>query len=165
MVAIGWWTVGPLPAPDQPPLLDWQREIPFFHILAVNLAVGLLLLVGGLSLGVITLTTLVVNGFTWGFFYARFAAQMGSRRALLLLAPHGVIELAALLLLAAAGFRLAVVTATTLGRSGRYTASLGLEARRLAWTVAIGIALVVLGAAVESYGTAPLAYWLETNFF
>ncbi len=81
---------------------------------------ALVVIILGYSLGLVPFFFLVVNGLIIGLVVASFSGIVGSWTVVLALLPHGIIELPALLLAAALGFRVgAAVLNRILGREGR----------------------------------------------
>lgn len=111
-------------------------------------------LVGGF--GVITLGILAFNGVTLGVaVYAGLAAGLAPGRILVLIAPHGVVEIPALLLAGAVGFFLARrTTAWALDRREEIVSAA--EERRFYAALVLVYLGIVVAAAIETHLTPGL---------
>jgi uncharacterized membrane protein SpoIIM required for sporulation len=67
-------------------------EFSFLYILKTNSGVFLILLLGFLSVGLLNIFTIFINGFIVGLAFNEFSSQFGLLKALLAFLPHGIIE-------------------------------------------------------------------------
>lgn len=124
-------------------------------ILLNNTRAAVVLVLGALSLGVVTALVLLFNGILVGYVAGLAAAERGVGVVLLAILPHGVIELPAIFVAGAVAFR--VVHVTALRVIGRREAVLGMDGWRRAG-ILLGTAwlALVVAAIVEFYVTKPL---------
>ncbi|WP_324661556.1 stage II sporulation protein M [Haloarcula sediminis] len=125
--------------------------------LAVNNLVAMLALaLGAVSLGLVTVFGLVLNGLLIGAVVGIAVQQVDPLVVAMLILPHGVLEIPALLVASAVGLRFARLTV-------RYIR--GLEERLLTrrdlreagWLLAISALLIVVAAYIEANVTIELA--------
>ncbi len=67
-------------------------EFSFGYILKTNSGVFLILLMGVLSVGILNIFTIFINGFIVGLAFNEFSSQFGLLKALLAFLPHGILE-------------------------------------------------------------------------
>lgn len=116
----------------------------------------LLVIIAGPLVGVLPLVFLLINGYVLGIvFYATFQTK-GFWSFLLAIAPHGVLELPAVLLGTAIGLKLGTrAIARFIKKDG---SDLSAElARGLRFFVAVIIPLLTISALIEAFVTATLA--------
>lgn len=132
------------------------RERTTWWFVAHNGAIGLRMAGGVLLGGLPTLYLLLFNGGVVGATAADAAQHLGTPRALALFLPHGVVELPAIWLFGALGFRwLHAVWLVAGGRSdGRLLPSLVLET---VGGLTLGFGLLTVAGFVEAEVTVPLA--------
>ncbi|MDS0281293.1 stage II sporulation protein M [Haloarcula onubensis] len=125
--------------------------------LAVNNLVAMLALsLGAVSLGLVTVLGLVVNGLLIGAVVGIAVQQVDPLVVAMLVVPHGILEIPALLVASAVGLRFARLTV-------RYIR--GLEAdlvtrrdlREAGWLLAVSALLIVVAAYIEANLTLELA--------
>jgi len=130
----------------------------FFLALGIFVNNGLktfLVIVLGFLCGVVPVVFVVANGFAIGFLLHLSSESTGLSGTLLAIAPHGVFELAGVLLGASIGLMLGTRAISRL--FGRSEFKLGVELRqglRFFWTVIVP--LLLLGAFVEAFVTSAL---------
>jgi len=121
-----------------------------------NLTAMLVLLLGAVSIGLVTLLGLVVNGLLIGAVVGIAVQQVDPLVVAMLIVPHGVLEIPALLIASAIGLRFA-------RRTVRYIRGLepDLVTRRdlceAGWLVAVAAVLIVVAAYIEANVTLELA--------
>lgn len=121
-----------------------------------NATLALLAALGALTFGLYTVWTLGYNGFALGGVVADAAGTLGPVETLVLLVPHGVVELPAVWLAGAVAFRWThVLWAVADGRS-RAVPFPKVVLRSLA-AVALVLLLLAVAAVIEALVTAPLA--------
>lgn len=135
---------------------DPVADVDAVALFARNTRVGLFLVGGAVLFGLPTVVVLAWNGFVFGAAMADATGTLGPLRAVLLVAPHGVVELPALWLAAAVGlrwihllWRLASGTEFATGVPQAVVDSLA------AGLLAVG--LLAVAAVVEAFVTLPLA--------
>ena len=82
---------------------DVELNVCFNKILLNNLKVILLLVLGSITFGASTFTNLIMNGFYFG---AMMAFAEDSLIVVLLVIPHGIFEIPAIIIAGAAGFKI-----------------------------------------------------------
>lgn len=145
-----------------------QFEI-FLTILLNNARAFVVFVLGAASLGAFTLLVLAFNGFLIGYVVVQAAAARGVLFVVLGIGPHGILELPALFVGAAVGFRLVVRTLLRLAGplldhpavpdrlpDGRASVMSRAEWRRTGLVVVTGLLVLAVAAAVEAYVTAGL---------
>ena len=136
---------------------DWQL---FGFILRRNLTVFVMLLLGVVSAGLVTVVVLLGNGLAIGQLIG-FAGASGMSRVDVahLLLPHGVLEMGALCVAGAVGlqgFRLAIKTSTLDRRSFR--------SLRLGVVLVFGLGALATAAGVEAFVTVEIAESLRRKW-
>jgi len=81
----------------------------FFYILFNNVMASILILVSGVLIGIVLVFAVGSNGFVLGVLYRNAAEVTGYSKAGLMLLPHGVFEIPALLISASYGLWLGVM--------------------------------------------------------
>lgn len=145
-----------------------QFEV-FLTILLNNARAFLVFVLGAASLGAFTLLGLAFNGVLIGYVVAQAVATRGILFVLVGIGPHGIVELPALFVGAAVGFRLVVRTLLRLSGpvlahpetpgwlpSARDSVMSRAEWRRTGLVVATGLLALLVAAFVEAYVTAGL---------
>ena len=124
-------------------------DLTVLGLFAHNAAIAVRSALGLLTLGVYTTHVQVINGFVIGAAWADAAAALGWGRATLSLAPHGALEIPALWLSGAVGFRwLYTVWAIATGDRDRMPAPrLALESLLV---TALVLCLLALAAVLEA---------------
>lgn len=144
------------PAETSGELLD--TSFLFVPVLVNNLSAGALLVLGGWTLGILTVLGILWSGFVWGLFFGACQRSAGTAVALALGLPHGLVEIAWIALLGALGLETAHGLWTSL-RTGSLTPVFAPLRRLSFWrTVTASAALIVLGALVEAFLTARIAH-------
>lgn len=134
--------------------------VPFGHILVNNIGVGVFLLLGCFTGGLVTCCALVFNGYVWGSYLAGASRVAGAFRSVLLVLPHGVFEVPGILCLGAAGFLATEIVAAFVGVLPAGSVELRRwRSRVLHRQVSFGLALLVCGSCVEAWVTP----WLITR--
>jgi uncharacterized membrane protein SpoIIM required for sporulation len=129
-------------------------------LLGNNTELFSLLVVGALTLGILTAVGLLVQGIVAGYFLAVSAGQYGTGLLTVAVVPHGVPMFAAFVLAAAISFRLVVCT---LGRLvGARTQTLGTDEWRQAGLLLACAWLVLLASALIE---AHVTFWLTETLF
>ena len=125
--------------------------------LAVNNLVAMLaLLLGAVSLGLVTLFGLVLNGLVIGVVIGIAVQQVDPLVVAMLLVPHGVLEIPALLVASAVGLRFARLTVRYI-RGLEATLLTRRDLREAGWLVAVSALFIVVGAYIEANLTLELA--------
>jgi len=152
--AAGIWSAGFL-AGFSPDLSSWKPACPvagvadptFAGILSTNSRVLLGCFMGLATSGISAAGTLFLNGIYCGLQWQGTAGEIGKVRLLTLLLPHGVFELTGFVLAGAVGLGGIPLAGRLLGKSR----PVPIPALAHALNAALAIALVSLGAAVESF--------------
>lgn len=158
-IAVAEW-ISAMPAESTPPVVahsppgaapaGWEL---FAFILRRNMTVFLMLLLGVLSAGLVTIVVLLGNGLAVGQLigFAR-ASGMSHADVAYLLLPHGVLELGALCVAGAVGLR-GIGLAFGLSAIDRSA----FESLRLGTVLAFGLVALAAAAAVEAFVTVEIA--------
>ena len=135
---------------------DWEL---FAFILRRNMTVYVMLLLGVVSAGLVTIVILLGNGIAVGQLigFAR-ASGVSELEVANLLLPHGVLELGALCVAGAAGLR-GVSLAFGISRLDRRS----LKSLRLGTVLAFGLGALTAAAAIEAFVTAEIAESMRTT--
>ncbi|RLG61263.1 hypothetical protein DRN86_00290 [Candidatus Geothermarchaeota archaeon] len=100
--------------------LKGLNEIEMFLVVFLNNSIkGLLNIVLGVLFGVYPLVFIVINAFVVGFTAEYISASQGPLVAALGLIPHGILEIPAVLICAAMGFKMAVETIKSIIGKGK----------------------------------------------
>ena len=165
-LAIAEW-INAMPAGSTPPVAadkpraaaptGWQL---FGFILRRNVTVFLMLLLGVVSAGLVTVVVLLGNGLAIGQLIG-FAGASGMSRVDVahLLLPHGVLEMGALCVAGAVGlqgFRLAIGISTIDRRSFR--------SLRLGVVLVFGLGALAMAAGIEAFVTVEIAESLRQKW-
>lgn len=137
-------------------LLPEDATLTVWFIFWNNTRVYFLLLVGTLSLGLLTVFLLGFNGVVIGWVVGLVAGEVGVGRVLVLLVPHGIFELPAFWLAGGIALRLVHLAANRV-RGARDQLLTRPEAARVVALVVLGWALVGIAAVVEVYVTPAIA--------
>ncbi|WP_276271357.1 stage II sporulation protein M [Haloarcula litorea] len=121
-----------------------------------NLRAMLVMLLGAVSIGIVTVFGLVLNGLLIGVVVALAVQELSPVVVLALLVPHGVIEIPALLVVAAVGLRFARLTVRYL-RGLEEELVTRRDLREAGWLVAVAAVLILVAAYVEATVTLELA--------
>jgi stage II sporulation protein M len=81
----------------------------FFTIFLDNVVATIFMLISGISIGIIPTLAIGANGFVLGVVYRQAAVMVGYSKAALLVLPHGVFELPALLIAASYGLWIGIL--------------------------------------------------------
>jgi len=121
-----------------------------------NLTAMVVFLFGAVSLGLVTLLGLVLNGLLVGAVVGIAVQRVAPEVVLALILPHGVLEIPALLIASAVGLRFARLTV-------RYIRGLEAELvttrdlREAGWLVAVSALLILVAAYIEANLTIAIA--------
>lgn len=137
-------------------LLPADAELTVGFIFFNNSRVYVLLIVGALSLGLLTVLLLGFNGLAIGWVVGLVAGQIGVGRVLALLVPHGIFELPAFWIAGGIGLRLVHLAANRI-RGVREQLLTRPEATRILLLAVVGWILVGIAAVVEVYVTPAVA--------
>jgi stage II sporulation protein M len=148
-----------LPTPENPGQNGIFPPLTTVDIAVNNLVAMTVILLGAVSLGLVSLFGLVLNGLLIGVIVGIAVQELSPLVVVALLVPHGILEIPALLVAAAIGLRFARLTV-------RYIR--GLEAdlvttrdlREAGWLVAVCAVLIVVAAFIEANLTIPFAEWV-----
>jgi uncharacterized membrane protein SpoIIM required for sporulation len=156
--AVGGWQLTAeyavdLPAGSQPGEVFGTFPVAVFVMIAANnWLVSATAIFGGVALGVPTAVDMLLNGVIVGAISGIADPQV----VLALVAPHGVIELPAIIIAGGFGFHLAAVVAGMF--RGTQTSTDLAEALRLAYRVMLGLAVVlVIASFIEAFVTPMVA--------
>lgn len=143
------------------PTVDGEASGPFPPLTTVGLAVNnlvamLALLLGAVSLGLVTLLGLVVNGLLIGAVVGIAVQQIDPLVVVMLIVPHGLLEIPALLVAAGVGLRFARLTVRYI-RGLEDTLVTRRDLREAGWLVAVSALLIVVAAYIEANLTLDLA--------
>lgn len=131
-------------------------EITFTYILGNNLVAVTVMLLGAVSVGTLTVFALLLNGFVVGFVVEFALRETTALEVVLLIAPHGVLEIPAILLVAAIGLRFGHRTYRYVrGREERLLTGREIKEAGLIYLVAVG--LIVVAAWIEANYTLAIA--------
>ncbi|NJE61370.1 stage II sporulation protein M [Thermococcus sp. 21S7] len=141
-------------------LLDQEfnmNRVTFANIFVNNLKVVLLLSFGGaLTFGGLTLLNLVANGVNLGTLFYDFLIIRDIKTFLILLLPHGIFEIPAIVVAGAAGFKIPYeLLRFVLGRKGEIISEE--DAKEFFKLVAISVIMILIAALIESTVTLKIA--------
>ena len=141
------------PTPAEPGMVFGAVPIDTFVMLAANnWLVSATAAYGGLALGVPTGADMLLNGALLGALYG----VTESTAFLALVAPHGLIELPAIVVAGGLGFHIAAVGLDVI--TGRTSVAGLVDALRLAYRVLLGLAVIlILAAFIEAFLTPAIA--------
>ena len=142
-----------LPTPAEPSMVFGSYPVDTFVMLAANnWLVSATAAFGGVSFGVPTGVDMLLNGALIGGLYG----VTDPTAFLALVAPHGIIELPAIFIAGGLGFHVAAVALDVV--TGRATLSRFVRAFRMAYRVLLGLAVVlVVAALIEAFLTPTIA--------
>lgn len=125
-------------------------------ILQNNTRAFVLMILGAVTLGILTILAVFFNGLLIGYVIGPSVTETGIAQTFTLLAPHGILELPALFVAAGVGFRLVHLGINrVLGRRERFLSRP--EAIRVGLFVAVGWILLAIAAVLEVHVT-PAVY-------
>ncbi len=133
------------------------------YIIINNLKVIIFLIVGAFTLGISTFLNLSLNGYILGIIVSIYFPILGIKRLTLLILPHGIFEIPAIIIAGAAGFKIPYEIIRYL--AGKKEQPLTKEDIKEYLTLAlISIILIVIAAFVEAYITPRIAeYFLSKS--
>jgi len=146
---------------DSLPAVEGGGTGPFPALTTVDLAVNNLvamvaLSLGAVSLGLVTVLGLVLNGLLIGAVVGIAVQQVDPLVVGMLIAPHGILEIPALLVASAVGLRFARLTVRYIrGLEERLVTRRDL--REAGWLLAVSALLIVVAAYIEANLTLELA--------
>lgn len=121
-----------------------------------NVKVALMLWSGALTFGGTTLLNLAFNGMILGSAVKTTAEQIGLIKTILLILPHGVFEIPAIIIAGAAGFKIPYeLLRFALGRKEEIITEE--DAKEFFKLIAISIVLIFIAALIESTVTVKIA--------
>lgn len=123
---------------------------------AHNLGALFVMALGAVSLGTATVLSLVLNGLVIGAVVAIALKQVSPVVVAALIVPHGLVEIPALLVVAAVGLRFGWLSIQYLrGRTDTLLTTRDL--REAGWLLALAVALIVVAAFIEANLTLEVA--------
>lgn len=134
----------------------FPEELTTVGIFVNNLQASLLMVLGGLTLGLLTAFALFANGVVVGYVATPAVAETGLFGTLLLLVPHGIFELPAVFIAAAIGFWIAVVLTDRIRGRREDLRPDSEEQRRLGALGGTAVLLLGVAAVVEVHVTPAL---------
>ena len=114
---------------------------------------------GAITLGVFALLAILINGIVIGFVAGPAVAEQGLGETLVLLVPHGILELPAIFIAAAVGLRAGHIIVNRI-RGVREQLITRSELHGLAAVIAIAWIALAIAAAIEVYVTPALYEFL-----
>ena len=146
---------------DSLPTAEGSASSPFPALTTVDLAVNNLvamvaLSLGAVSLGLVTLFGLVLNGLLVGAVVGIAVQQVNPLVVALLILPHGVLEIPALLVASTVGLRFARLTVRYI-RGLEETLVTRRDLREAGWLMAFSAVLILVAAYIEANVTLMLA--------
>jgi len=146
---------------DSLPTAEGSASSPFPALTTVDLAVNNLvamvaLSLGAVSLGLVTLFGLVLNGLLVGAVVGIAVQQVDPLVVALLILPHGVLEIPALLVASTVGLRFARLTVRYV-RGLEETLVTRRDLREAGWLMAFSAVLILVAAYIEANVTLVLA--------
>jgi len=131
-------------------------EITFVTILVNNLVAITVALLGAVSIGLFSGFVLVLNGVIVGAVVQIALREVSALTVFMLIAPHGIIEIPAILLVAAIGFRFGHRTYRYVrGQSGELVT--GRDIKEAAILYGVAVVMIVVAAWIEAEVTLELA--------
>lgn len=133
-------------------------QAPFDLIVKNNLSLTMLLIFG---FGVLTTTNLLLNGFIIGSIVRSATVCIPKREILLLTLPHGILEIPAIIIAGAAGFKIPYeIVRYLVGKKERILTKE--DAKEYLTLALISIVLIVIAAFLEAFITPRVAeYFLK----
>jgi Uncharacterized membrane protein len=147
-----------LPTPENPEAGGVFPPLTTVDIAVNNLAAMAVLLLGSVSIGLLSVFSLVLNGLLIGAVVGIAVQQLSPLVVLALLVPHGVLEIPALLVVAAIGLRFGRLTVRYI-RGLEDNLVTPRDLREAGWLVAISAAAIVVAAYIEANLTIAVAEW------
>jgi len=145
-----------LPAPDGSRSNGLFPPLTTTGLALNNLVAMLVLLLGSVSVGLVTVLGLVLNGVVIGAVVGIAVQQVDPVVVVALIAPHGIIEIPALLIVSAVGLRFGRLTVRYIrGLEDRLVTRQ--ELREAGWLVATASVMIVVAAYIEANITLELA--------
>jgi len=146
---------------DSLPTAEGSASSPFPALTTVDLAVNnlvamVVLSLGAVSLGLVTLFGLVLNGLLVGAVVGIAVQQVDPLVVALLILPHGVLEIPALLVASTVGLRFARLTVRYI-RGLEETLVTRRDLREAGWLMALSAVLILVAAYIEANVTLVLA--------
>jgi stage II sporulation protein M len=131
-------------------------EITTLSLTVNNLGALLVMALGAISLGTMTVLSLVLNGLLIGVVVGIALTQVSPVVVAALIVPHGLVEIPALLLVAAVGLRFGWRTIQYI--RGRTTELVtGQDIREAGWLLGSAAVLIVIAAYIEANLTVEIA--------
>lgn len=130
-------------------------ELTVGTILVNNTQAFLMLIIGAITFGILTVWGVVFNGVVVGYVATPVAAEDGIAEVLVLLAPHGVLELPAVFVAAAVGLRLVHIGINRL-RGQRDQLFKRYELQGLIGIIGVAWIVLAVAAVIEVYLTPAL---------
>ncbi|USH00409.1 stage II sporulation protein M [Thermococcus argininiproducens] len=128
----------------------------FLFFFRHNINVAFLLWSGAVTFGITTLVNLLFNAFVIGSAIGTTATQIGLTKTLLIILPHGVFEIPALIIAGAAGFKIPYeLLRFALGKKKEMITEE--DAKGFFKFVGISIVLIFIAAVIESTITMKIA--------
>jgi len=124
-----------------------------------NLTAMVVLLLGAVSLGLVTLLGLVLNGLLIGAIVGIAVQRVAPPVVLALILPHGVLEIPALLIASAVGLRFARLTVRYI-RGVEDELVTRRDLKEAGWLVATAAMLILVAAFIEANLTIRIAEWV-----
>ncbi|MFC7077460.1 stage II sporulation protein M [Haloarcula halophila] len=131
-------------------------EITTVSIAVNNLTAVFVMLLGAVSIGIVTILGLVLNGLLIGVVVGLAGQELSPIVILALLLPHGIIEIPALLVVAAIGLRFGRLTVRYI-RGTEAELLTERDLREAGWLVAVSCLLIVVAAYIEANVTFAIA--------
>ncbi|ASJ15846.1 hypothetical protein A3L04_01530 [Thermococcus chitonophagus] len=134
-----------------------EESLCFIHIFTTNLKVALLLSFGGvLTFGGLTILNLIINSVNLGMLFYDSLLLGELKTFFLLILPHGIFEIPAIIIAGAAGFKIPYeLLRYALGRKEEIITEE--DAKEFFKLVAISIVLILIAALIESTITPKIA--------
>ncbi|MEF8828100.1 MAG: stage II sporulation protein M [Haloarcula sp.] len=131
-------------------------ELTTLSLTVNNLGALLVMALGAISLGAMTVVSLVLNGLLIGVVVGIALKQVSPVVVAALIVPHGLIEIPALLIVAAVGLRFGWRTIQYIrGRTNELVT--GQDIREAGWLLATSAVLIVIAAYIEANLTLEIA--------
>lgn len=156
----------PSAAPESSPIDLPDARDPgslFLPLLVNNLAAGAMLVLGGWTLGIMTVLGIVGSGFLWGLFFTSFRQTASTTAAIAMGLPHGLFEIGWIALLGGLGFRLAGNLWRGL-RTGSMSPVLApMREPAFVRTLGLALGLIVVAALIEAHLTIRITDWVTSR--
>lgn len=131
-------------------------ELTTLSLTVNNLGALLVMALGAISLGAMTVLSLVLNGLLIGVVVGVALTQVSSVVVAALIVPHGLIEIPALLIVAAVGLRFGWRTVQYI-RGHTHELVTGQDLREAGWLLTTAAVLILVAAYVEANLTLEIA--------